>query len=351
PDQFLHLFSEARPGTMPTHIRHTLYFQRTLRDFSEWLGSAATVEAVLERRAVRGPSGAAAFLRDEQVRTLLVDTGYPPGAMSLTEMRHLLPATIHEIVRVETCAEALLPKALPYAEFLEAVTRELRGAGGRAVALKSIIAYRSGLEIIEWEHDLAASAYQAQLARIKTGGSPRLTEKPLLDTLARLALDVAAETGRPLQLHTGIGDPDIDLLRANPLLLRPLLEHPRWSQARLVLLHMAYPYVREAAFMAAVWPQVHVDLSLALPFLGPGALLPLIETLSLAPISKLTYGSDLGGLPELLALSARWGRAALGEALSWLVERRAMTAEQARAAGRQILSETALALYRLPPGG
>ncbi|MFQ5899409.1 MAG: amidohydrolase family protein [Candidatus Methylomirabilia bacterium] len=348
-DQFRQLFSEARPGMMTTHIQQTLYFQRALRELAEWLGSAATVEAVLGRRAVTGADGSALLLREERVGALLVDTGYPPAAMSVAEMRRLLPVAIHEIFRVETCAEGFLPKALPYAEFLEAFTRELRAARSRAVALKSIIAYRSGLEIAEWEPERVARAYDVQVARIKAGGSSRLTEKPLLDTLVLLALDVAGETGCPLQLHTGIGDPDIDLLQANPLLLRPTLEHPRWSQARIVLLHMAYPYVREAAFVAAVWPQVYVDLSLALPFLGPGALLPLIETLSLAPVSKLTYGSDLGGLPELFALSARWGRAALGEALSWLVERRGMTAEQARVAGRQILAETARALYRLPP--
>jgi predicted TIM-barrel fold metal-dependent hydrolase len=53
---------------------------------------------------------------------------------------------------------------------------------------------------------------------------------------------------------------------------------------------MAYPYFREAAFLAAVWPQVHLDLSLALPLLGAGAVAPLIEILALAPASKLLYG-------------------------------------------------------------
>ncbi|MBI4562061.1 MAG: amidohydrolase family protein, partial [Candidatus Rokubacteria bacterium] len=278
----------------------------------------------------------------------LVDTGYPPGAMPLAEMRRLLPSPVHEIFRIEMCAQALLLKALPFGEFLESFAQELRTTARRAVALKSIIAYRSGLAIREWEPEEAARAYLALVSRVRAGGSPRLTEKPLLDTLALLALEVAGETGCPLQLHAGFGDPDIDLLLANPLLLRPLLENPRWAHSRLVLLHMAYPYVREAAFMAAVWPQVYLDLSLALPFLGPGALLPLIEILSLAPASKLAYGSDLGGLPELFALSADWGRGVLGEALGWLVDRGGLTAEQARAAARQILSETAVTLYRLP---
>src|SRR5262249_6928611 len=146
---------------------------------------------------------------------------------------------------------------------------------------------------------------------------------------------------------SGFGDPDIDLIRANPLMLRPILEDHRWAEARLVLLHMAYPYAREAAFMTAVWPQVHLDLSLALPFLGPGALLPLLEILSLAPASKLMYGSDVSALPELFALSAAWARAALGEALGWLVERDGLDDAGASAVGRAILSDNARALYSL----
>ncbi|HXH84332.1 MAG TPA: amidohydrolase family protein, partial [Candidatus Tectomicrobia bacterium] len=152
-----------------------------------------------------------------------------------------------------------------------------------------------------------------------------------------------------LQVHAGFGDPDIDLPLANPALLRPVLEDPRWRDVPIIVLHMAYPYFREAAFLASVYPQVHVDLSLALPFLGPGALAPLIEMLSLAPASKLLYGSDVGALPELCALSADWGRAILGEALGWLVERGALGPGDAETVGRRILADNAVALYDLAP--
>jgi predicted TIM-barrel fold metal-dependent hydrolase len=114
-----------------------------------------------------------------------------------------------------------------------------------------------------------------------------------------------------------------------------------------VLLHLAYPYFREAAFMTAVWPQVHLDLSLAIPLLGPGAVAPLVEVLALAPATKLLYGSDVRGLPELFALAADWGRAALEDALGWLVDRDGMTESAAQEAGRRILSENAASLYRL----
>jgi predicted TIM-barrel fold metal-dependent hydrolase len=248
---------------------------------------------------------------------------------------------------VETGAQDLLARARPYEEFLGAFRTALRGAAERCVAFKSVIAYRTGLAIRPWSTTEAAAAYAGALTRLEAGGSPRLADKPLLDTLFLLTLEVASETGRPVQVHSGWGDPDVDLPLANPVLLRPILEDPRWASIRLVVLHQAYPFVREAAFMSAVWPQVHVDLSLAIPFLGPGAVGPLIELLSLAPATKLMYGSDVHSLPEPIALSAEWGRAALAEALDWLIARDGRGRDEARDVARRILADNARALYRL----
>lgn len=345
PETFLQLFTEGQPGSMTGHVPHTGYFRRALHALAARLGTSPTVEAVLECRRMLGPEGVRQAVEDSRVEALLIDTGYPPEAMPLAEMRRLLPCAIHEIFRIESCAQDLLAGALPYDAFREAFRRALREAAGRAVAFKSVIAYRSGLAIQPWGREEAAASYEQALARLRATGSRRLVDKPLLDTLFAVTLEVARETGRPLQVHAGWGDADIDLPQANPVLLRPILEDPRWREVRIVVLHQAYPYFREAAFLSAVWPQVHLDLSLAIPYLGPGAIPPLIEILSLAPSSKLLYGSDVQGLPELFALSADWGRAALGEALDWLGARQGLGADDGRAVARQILSDNARALY------
>jgi uncharacterized protein len=345
PDEVLELLSESRPGTMTSHVLETGYFRRTLRELARRVGAGPTLEAVLAQRRARGQEAACRTLADSRVAALLVDTGYPPLAMPLAEMGRLLPCAVHEVFRIETCAQALLGRALPYDLFLDTFRREIREAAERAVALKSVIAYRSGLAVRDWSAEEPARAYRAARARVAAGGSARLTEKPLLDTLFLIALETCRDIGRPLQLHTGFGDPDVDLLEANPLLLRPLLEDPRWREARLVLLHLAYPYAREAAFVASVWPQVSVDLSLTLPFLGSGAVPLLVEVLSLAPATKLLYGSDVRGLPELYALAADWARGALGEALGWLVARGDLSEADARTIGARVLGGNAAALY------
>jgi uncharacterized protein len=347
-ERFLDLFSEGRAGTMRDHVVHTGYYWRAIRALAGRLGVAPTAEAVLEERRRLGPDAGHVHFAEAGIAALLVDTGYPPIAMPLAEMRERLGCAVHEVFRIETCAERLLAPRPTYEDFVADFRGALLDAAAECVAFKTIVAYRSGLEIRGWSEDECRASYARAVAAIPPHGTPRLVDKPLLDRLVEMTLDVARETGCPFQVHTGFGDPDIDLIGANPLLLRPVLEDPRWASVRIVLLHMAYPYTREAAFMTAVWPQVYLDLSLAIPFLGAGAVPPLIEILALAPSSKLMYGSDVSALPELFALSAEWGRAALGEALGWLVERDEMDVTDAAEVGRAILAENARELYKLP---
>ena len=349
PGTLVDLFSEGRAGTMRAHVRHTGYYRRAIRALAGRLGVEATAEAVLEGRRQLGLDTARGQFAAAGIAALLVDTGYPPdGGMPLVEMRRNLGCAVHEVFRIETCAERLLVQRLPFDDFLAAFRQALADAAPGCVAFKTIVAYRTGLAVRRWSDDDCRASYAGALAAIPPEGRPRLADKPLLDRLVDTTLDFAQETSRPVQVHSGFGDPDIDLLAANPLHLRPILEDPRRASLRLVLLHMSYPYTREAAFMTSVWPQVHLDLSLALPFLGAGAVPPLVEILSLAPSSKLMYGSDVSALPELFALSAEWGRAALGEALGWLVERGDLESVEAGAIGRAILSDNARTLYALP---
>jgi predicted TIM-barrel fold metal-dependent hydrolase len=346
-DALLDLLTEGRPGTMRPHVPHTGYHRRVIAALARRFGVEPTVDAVLARRARAGAESAPPMLREARIESLLVDTGYPPTAMPIDAMRGLLPCAVHEVLRIERCAERLLARAAPYEAFLRAFEEELVAGAARGVAFKTIVAYRAGLAVTSWPPSAVRAAYASAVARAG-GGAVRLTEKPLLDTLVLTTLDVARRTGRPVQVHSGFGDPDIDLPLANPALLRPVLEGPAGEGVAIVLLHMAYPYHREAAFMTAVWPQVHLDLSLALPFLGPGVVGPLVEVLALAPASKLMYGSDLSALPELFALAAAWGRAALGEALEALVARGDASTAEARAMAAMILAGNARALYRLP---
>jgi predicted TIM-barrel fold metal-dependent hydrolase len=138
-------------------------------------------------------------------------------------------------------------------------------------------------------------------------------------------------------VHCGFGDSDLHLWRADPSYLKPLVE--RLSETSFVLLH-CYPFVREAGWMAHVYGNVWLDLSLTIPHVSrPRTALE--EALELAPVSKLLYASDAARTPELYLLAATWWRDALADVLP------ALLGDDAEVAARMILRENALALYRV----
>lgn len=64
----------------------------------------------------------------------------------------------------------------------------------------------------------------------------------------------------------GFGDNDLDLLASNPLYLRELIE--TYPTAKIVLLHSAYPYTRQAGYLASVYSNVYVDFGLVFPLIS-----------------------------------------------------------------------------------
>ena len=154
--------------------------------------------------------------------------------------------------------------------------------------------------------------------------------------------------GLPLQVHVGYGDPDLTLHRSDPSLLTPFLRALPADAAPVVLLH-CYPYHRQAAYLANVFPQVLLDVSLAVNHVGPRAAAVLAETLELAPFGSLLYASDGVGLAELHYLGAVLFRQALGRVLDDWVAQDALTAEDASRFAWMIAGDNARRVYRLDP--
>jgi hypothetical protein len=290
------------------------------------------------------------------LEVLLLDDGYPrTGALTVAEMAQVGGVRARRVLRIERLLEDVIPRTGSLLDLSDAFIRALDTARPMLAALKSIVAYRSGLLIEPAADRPGTDAVERELARVREvwAGEPgRLTSKPLLDHFVGVAAAWAARHGIPLHLHTGFGDRDVDLRLANPLHLRPLLEGRTLLEPHgepgghlsgpIVLLHAGYPYVREAAYLASVYPNVYVDISEAAPLLaGPGLTRVLEELLALAPVTKLLYGSDAWGIPEWFWLAARAVRRSLAEALAWLPE-----AEQ-RWAARRILHDNAAELHRI----
>jgi predicted TIM-barrel fold metal-dependent hydrolase len=248
---------------------------------------------------------------------------------------------------VETFVQRLAAEAASFDDALErfdTVAGDLAGAG--AVALKTIAAYRSGLRLAPVSAREAAQAWESVGLEARRVAKVRLEAKPLIDFFALRALGHAARQGMVLQVHTGYGDPDLDLREANPLHLRPVLEEVAYRGAAIVLLHGAYPYTREAAFLAAVYPHVYLDISTALPPLGASELAAMLgQALAVAPASKLLLSSDGARIPEHHVLGARAARRALGQALDEAQRNGELTAVEAEELAAWPLWRTARTVY------
>lgn len=137
----------------------------------------------LRRRDQLGPEEArqrlltAAFLSD-----VLVDTGISgDGFVSAGEIGRAASARAHEVVRLETVAERLVSRQpdLDAADFADAYLDELHTATAHAIGVKSVVAYRHGLDF-DPSRPSPAEVREAAKAWLARGETGRLTDPVLL---------------------------------------------------------------------------------------------------------------------------------------------------------------------------
>jgi predicted TIM-barrel fold metal-dependent hydrolase len=251
------------------------------------------------------------FLAATGTTRYCVDTGFRPDGLTTPEqLAAIAGGTGHHVVRLETVAEALAADGVEPAELATRYAERLAGTvrATAAVGVKSIAAYRTGLDLDP------APPTQAEVAEVAAGWDGSRLDHPVL---IRMTLAAAVDLGLPIQFHIGFGDADIRMSRVDPTLLTDWLHTHR---VPVMLLH-CWPYQRQASYLAAVHPHVHLDVGLALHFVGPTrARAVLEEAAELAPFGKLLYSSDAFGLPELYFLGALTFRRALGGLLADRVE-------------------------------
>jgi uncharacterized protein len=301
----------------------------------------------LARRAELGPAEVTRrLLRASGIGHYLLDTGYPAaGMLGLAGMADSSGAAVDEIVRLESVAEeVLLAGDATAAGFAGRLAEALAERVPRAVGLKSIVGYRYGLD---FDPDPPAAAEVTAAAghwmrQAELSGKVRVEHPVLLRHLLWSGL----AHGRPLQLHTGFGDPDADLRRCDPLLLRGFLERAQPHATAVMLLH-CYPYHRGAGYLASAYPHVFLDVGLAINHTGARAAAVVAESLELAPFGKVLFSSDAWGPAELHYLGARlWRRATARVLGAWVADGDWSRADAVRVAG-MIAAGNARRVYAL----
>ncbi|HEX2235760.1 MAG TPA: amidohydrolase family protein [Actinomycetota bacterium] len=353
PPRWRAFFTESREErTRSTHAATMVSYRRVMHRLAGLLRCEPSEDEVVAARARLGERKAIGMLlHDANAAALLVDRGYPPPAEVLPddEVRQATDVRIESLLRLEPLFEELIRDHASVADVVDALRARLYDLRAQGfVGLKSVAAYRTGLDVSEWPpEEVARHLAEARSQQDGTGGY-RLASKPLLEHLLLEALSEASRQELPVQFHVGYGDTDVDLLRGNPLWLRPWLGDERLRGMTFVLLHECYPYTREGAYLASVYDNVYLDLSYGIPFLGWAEMLDFTRAaVAVAPLSKLLYSSDGVGVPELHWASAHDARTVLGEVLEECRARGELTPEEARRAGEDILCENARRLYGL----
>lgn len=345
------------PAFAEKHLPNTVYYLWLLRQMATFFGCERSEDAILlERNKMKTDTLVERLFRAANFDTLIFDPAYPPPGEEcytperLGQLGHCRTA---KMLRLETLMQTLVQEYDDFDHVIERFSTTVYQARSHGYcSLKSIVAYRTGLNIAEWSKDAAASSFiearQEATFKATFKGSLRIAHKPLIDYLLHIAFQIAAEQQMPVQFHTGYGDSDTDMRLGNPLQLREVLERREYQTMPIVLLHESYPYSQLGAYLAAVYPHVYFDLSYAIPFVDRLEMLAFTrQALSIAPASKLMYSSDGIHLPELHWAGALRGRSIIGQVLDEMIEADEIDEEQALEIAHQILHNTAYTVYQL----
>jgi len=310
--------------------------------------TATPNDYLARRKQLGGEATNRRLLRATGVAELLVDHGFRSDELvDVPELAELAGTRVRRIVRLEQVAEAVVIDGVDASgfatAFAERLHAELTGPDA-AVGCKSVLAYRHGLDVDPAEPGPAEVREAAAEWLIGAGGSGnvRVSHPVLLRHLVWVGL----RAGVPLQFHTGYGDPDLELHRSDPALLTGLIRRAAPLGTPIMLLH-CYPYHRQAAYLAGVYPHVYFDVGLAINYVGYRAASVLAEAIESAPFHKILYSSDAFGLAELHLMGALAFREALAEVLDPLMSREARGEDEVARIAAMIGSGNARRVYNL----
>ncbi len=309
--------------------------------------SAPAPDYVAARLALSQEQVAGVMLPLAGFSHLVVETGFKGGMISPpAELAAIAGVPATRVVRLEAIAEQLigtLADPWTYPDAFRAALAAERTGPDPIVGTKTILAYRGGFDrdLRRPADEAVAQAAATWSAEVRGGRPARLTS----DALLRFGIWAAADTGLPLQVHTGFGDPDLDLHRSDPLLLTDFIRATE-ERAPILLLH-TYPFHRNAGYLAQMFPHVYLDVGEAINYAGAASVALVSESMELAPFRKILFSSDAWGAPELHLLGSWLFRRAMSRIIGEWVARRDWSHADAERVVQLIASENVRRVYGL----
>ena len=171
-----------------------------------------------------------------------------------------------------------------YLMLIDTAIRKYKGHG--ALAVKIGTAYERSLFFEKVSRDEAARLYAKAPTELSAN-----EQKKLQDFMAHYVIQKATQEDLPVQIHTGILARNANTLsNSNPEKLNNLfLDYP---ETKFVLLHLSFPYIRQAFSLSKMFPNVFLDFCWVPMISEKVAVQALDEFLDLVPYNKLMWGGD-----------------------------------------------------------
>lgn len=314
--------------------------------------SLEQIEQERFRRYNADPQGYYAWLlSDCNVAMHCLEIGSPIGGAAYSEEeKAYFNASIPEekrsnIVRFDRIVDTLLPEKRSFPDFcrtyFDTLASQIRQE--RAVGLKSCIAYNGGLDIWLTGKEEAEAAYE----RIRRGQGTPPDEKALRCYMLLESMDLAAQTGLPVQFHTGAGGGSwIDFKTMDPIHMIDFLQDPRVkNRVKVVLLHGGHPHEENTSYLTAQFANVYSDFSGTFYLCSLKGVERMAALLERAPLNKILYGSDGVMFPEVSWFAHHQFRRQLARLLNGLTAEGYLTESRAWEAARMFCYDNALNCY------
>lgn len=342
-------------------MRNTIYFQMVINELRRFYGmpETATVDEVIEKRNDLAQNHrkeyAQRLFADANIVGFLCDFGFPitrkrDPSKILTDAEiaeyydHCGDIEVKAIDRIEWIANRLLEEQLPFDTFEERLVTETKRMvkEKHLIAIKSVIAYYTGLEVeVKSDQDFR-NGYYAYFANKSWSA-----EKTVRDYTFVKACEICRDLDIPLQIHTGLGDtPDCNIVRCNPALLTDAINHPRCKDTTLVLIHGGYPYLEQLGMMVNHYKNVYCDISSFIPFASIACEDKVKSLMELAPLNKVFFGTDGGIILESLWYGAINFKRVFAKILEELIDDGYITYEFAMQTAENILYRNVKRVYK-----
>jgi uncharacterized protein len=217
--------------------------------------------------------------------------------------------------------------------------------GDKAVALKLPHAYNSSLAVSKATYHDAEMVFNQMIGAAYPDESlSHAARQPLTDYLVHYTVQQAAQRGLPIQIHTGLLEGSYNNLQnANPMHLIPLLMEYR--EARFVLFHGSYPWIREFIALGKMFPNVWLDMCWVWVISPQAGRLILHEAIETIPQNKITaFGGDYIFVEGSYGHSVM-ARQNIERVLSEKIAEGWFGVDEAMQYARAVLYENALELY------